>query len=693
MELDEFREDVIETVKAKARIDSDFEVSAFVNWCADRLIEAEEIDEFEPCFWDKMVGRHRLVIHGFSYDELDGSAKLVIADYVGDYAFHSLTFSELERLFDRLRFFLEESLTGRLKNIVEESLPAYSVCMTLYDHREDLRRVKLYVVSDGVLSNRVKDLAPQEIGDITVERQVWDVSRFHRIFESSSGRDELVVDFTDGTADGIPCLEASQSRENIRAYLCVLPGSVLAGIYDRYGSRLLEGNVRAFLSSSGKVNRGIRKTIIESPEMFFAFNNGIAATASHVEVISKQSGLQLLKCRDLQIVNGGQTTASLLNAKLKDKADLAQIFVPMKLTVIDDDSIESIIPEISRCANSQNKVSDADFFSNHRFHIRMEEFSRRIWAPAVGGAQHESHWFYERARGQYLNAQSKLGSRERAQFSLLNPRSQLVTKTDLAKFRNSWDQKPHVVSLGAQKNFRHFAEGIASKWDTADTQYNEDYFRTSVALAILFKYTERLVSKQEWYDGGFRAQIVTYSISKLANIVAKLPGKSLDLRRIWTEQDVSRAIGNQLVLITRSAHQVISNPSRGFANQTEWCKKELCWRELESAEVDIFSEFSEELTDLQEEVSQKRAARSDQKVLNGIEAQSTVVMLGVEYWTSLLTWGKQNNLASPEDISFLNVAIRMFTGGKPPSDKQSIRILSIRDRYEGNGFLSGPGFY
>ena len=128
-----------------------------------------------------------------------------------------------------------------------------------------------------------------------------------------------------------------------------------------------------------------------------------------------------------------------------------QIFVQMKLSVIDSEQSEVVVPRISEYANTQNRVNAADFFSNHPFHIRMEEFSRRIWAPAQQGAQRETKWFYERARGQYADAQSKLTPGEQKRFKAEYPKPQMFTKTDLAKFENVWDDHPKWVNLAARR--------------------------------------------------------------------------------------------------------------------------------------------------------------------------------------------------------------------------------------------------
>jgi len=197
---------------------------------------------------------------------------------------------------------------------------------------------------------------------------------------------------------------------------------------------------------------------MNEPYMFFAYNNGITATAQEVETNVSETGLQITRIKDLQIVNGGQTTASLFHTRRKAKAPLDGIFVQMKLAVIDSQESETVVPRISEYATTQNRVNAADFFSNHPFHIRMEEFSRRIWAPAKQGEQRETKWFYERARGQYADAHAKLTPGEQRRFKAENPKSQMITKTDLAKFENVWDEHPKWVNLGAQKNFAQYAK-------------------------------------------------------------------------------------------------------------------------------------------------------------------------------------------------------------------------------------------
>jgi hypothetical protein len=624
-------------------------------------------------------------VDGYCFDEVDGSFSLVVANYEGREAVSTLTQTDATKYFSMLRTFVEDAVSGRLQQTFEESSPGYGLASDLYLRRESISRFRAFLLSDSTLSARVKDWPEDAIAGSPVEFHIWDMTRFHRVFESAMGRDELEVDFTEFSATGLPCLEAGHVEGEYKAYLCVIPANILVNIYERFGSRLLEGNVRSFLSTRPKVNKNIRLSILKEPEMFFAYNNGIAATATGVQVERGRQGGRLLHATYLQIVNGGQTTASLALARRKDSADLREIFVPMKLSVVTPAEAEEIIPRISYCANSQNKVSDADFFSNHPFHVRIEEISRRLWAPATGGAQYETHWFYERARGQYLNEQVKLTPTEKKRFLYQNPRTQVITKTDLAKYENAWRGLPHIVSLGAQKNFMAFAQWVGEQWKQSDIDFNEEFFRNAVAKSILFRHTERLVTRQSWYQNGYRANIVAYTIALLTSLIkSQTPDKALDLKGIWTTQDVSSNLDSQLALIAKSAFDVIVAPSHGFQNVTEWCKKEICWQRVRETEVPINRAFIRELVGQDEIRGAKKNARTQQQMNSGIEAQTSVVTLGAGYWLKLGEWGRKNKLLSAKDEKLLKIATKIPQ--TIPTDWQSVLLLAIMQRMEEEGF-------
>jgi hypothetical protein len=690
VKLDSFRNDFLETVRAHAAAEGDFTQAAFVTIASQKLMDAEEFSDFEPCYHEGIGIRDRRVklrVDGYSYDDADGSMKLLISDFRGGPEAETLTYTEATALFSRLRAFVSESMGGMLHPELEESTPAYALAGDICRNRQSIMRFRLFLVTDAMLSSRVKDWPEDSLNQIPLEFHIWDISRFHRAFESKSGRDELAFDFRDFTPDGLPCLEASQTSGEYKAYLCMIPGAVLADLYDRYGSRLLERNVRSFLGARGSksVNTGIRTTILKQPSMFFAYNNGIAATASAADVVQDGNRLCLTVVQDLQIVNGGQTTASLSTTRRKEKNDLGNIYVQMKLSIITPEHADEVIPNISRYANSQNKVSEADFFSNHPFHVRVETHSRHIGAPAVRGAQYNTYWFYERARGQYLNEQAKLSKSDKNRFLLQNPREQLITKTDLAKFENAWRGLPHIVCLGAQKNFREFAIWIDSLWQASDLDFNEEFFRRLVVKAILWKATERLVSKQDWYNKGYRGQIVAYTIAKLSlDIEKKEKGKYLDFRTIWSKQQISTGLERQLALIAEAIFTVMLDPERGIENVTEWCKKKLYWEKVENLDIQLLTEFKKELVEKDEIQAEAKIAKQIQKVDNGIEAQKIVFELGAKYWQKLLNWGVERSLLTTDDVSVIKVAARI--PNKIPSDKQCFWLLEIKDKVETDGF-------
>ena len=688
MTPDEFRKEILENVAAQAAASEEFRHSAFVEHCLRLLEEADEVADSQPCFYRGTGSKNRNSgVDAYSLDEADGSVRLFIAEFNGAADPGSLTHTDARGWFSRLQTFCEDSFSGKALREVEESAPAYGFASLLNQTRPGITRLRFYLLTDAVISTRIRDLPEMSVSGITAESHIWDISRFFRVFESQTGKDELEVDFAAMLPGGLECIAASVESTQYQAYLCVIAGDALASIYETYGSRLLEGNVRSFLTLRGKVNKGIRNTILNRPDMFFAFNNGIACTASAIELSNTRDGVRLLKAKDLQIVNGGQTTASLASAARNDRASLKSVFVQMKLSVVTPEESGEVIPEISRCANSQNKVSEADFFSNHEFHRRIEQVARRLWAPAAGGAQYETHWFYERARGQYLNEQNNLTAAEKKKFQMLNPRDHVITKTDLAKFENTWRQLPHVVSQGAQKNFLAFSSYAADEWNRNSEQFNDDYFKKLVAKTILFRTTERLVSEESWYQGGYRANVVTYTVAKLSQMLyEQCRDRTLDLRQLWSQQVLPDNLQAVLRKVAKAMFDVIVSPDSAFQNVTEWCKKELCWKRASGIEIDLDlgRALRTLLLDKDEEKHIQRTSMQDQRIGDGIENQRLVLELGPIYWTTARKWGREQALTSPDEDGILAVAASIPR--KLPTEKQSWRLVQIKEKLELEGF-------
>ena len=412
--------------------------------------------------------------------------------------------------------------------------------------------------------------------------------------------------------------------------------------------------------------------------MFFSYNNGLTTTAEDVEVADLGEGLLLMSANNFQIVNGGQTTASIHALRKLAVEQLKDVFVQMKLIVVPKEQSETVVPNISQFANSQNKVNAADFFANHPFHIRMEEFSRRMLAP-IGDSNYREHkWFYERARGQFADERGRRTPSERKSFDAVFPKAQFFTKTDLAKFEMSCRCKPHVVSMGAQKNFGELARAIGSEWgDNNGPQFDEVWFQRLIAKAIIFRNMERIVPTQEWYTGGYRANIVTYCIAKVVHD-AEARGKVIDFDSVWRLQRVPSDLERALLAAAEAANEVIINPPTGIRNMSEWAKKQACWATFSKHEVAYQPGFETVLIDPEQAKALKRDRRRENAEVDGIEAQRMVVGQGADYWAQWLAYGQSARQLNSREAGILQACTMLPR--RVPTEKQSIVALEIADK-------------
>ena len=692
MELETYRKDYLENVKRDAAADNDGTVATFVKEVLNDLQDMNVIPDFELCYAIGKNGRKSYRVDGYAFDDYDCSMSLFIADYEGEENISTLTKTEANSLFEKLYTFIDGCVNGNFRNTVEISTPVYDLVERIIFLEKTIRKYRLFILTDKEMSGKISAIDTSEINVIPVEYNIWDIKRLYRVMGTGDGHEPVEIDFKEITQEGLPCLEASDaSTDDVKCFLCVISGKILADLYDKYGSTLLEGNVRSFLSVKGKVNKNIRKTILgadgESKRMFFAYNNGISATATSVKLEESNGIKRIVSINNLQIVNGGQTTASLSNTRYKDKADLSGIFVQMKLTVIPNhEQAQELIPKISRGSNSQNKVSDADFFSNHEYNVRMQQISRRIYAPAVNGLQYETHWFFERSRGQYEQEQSKMTPSEKKKYQMQNPKAQKITKTDIAKYQNIWRELPYFVNMGAQKNFSRFATYIVDEWNKDDTQFNELYFRNTIVIAILYKCLDKLVPRQEWYEKGYKANIVVYTLSYFHYLIrTQFDGSELNMRYIWDKQRVPEEIEEEFIKLTKFVFEYITDEKRPITNVTEWCKKEQCWNLLKSREYKLSNTIADYIID-KEQLKKDRADGRKKHILEtGIQVQTEVINKGQEYWENALIWGKKKHLISDIDVSFLTSATKM-NYGRIPSEKQCQRIVNIDSKLIDEGF-------
>ena len=590
MRDNDFYLELINTVKLRASTNNLVDTLSFVTEVAERLEADPVFGEFRLVDWSGSGSRNRqLKLHGFTdFEASDGSFGLVLGKWSDSNVPEVLNKQVVDGIFSTLEAFIYDSIKANLSGKIVESSAAYEAYSTIKDNFKDISKIRLHLFSNQLLSSRFKEVVSTNIEGVSIEHHIWDFNRIKALYESARERESITINLADFNSNGIHFMRAADT-EQLKSYLCILDANLLADMYERYGSRLLEGNVRSFLGMKSSVNKGIKKTLSESRAFFFAYNNGVAATASNVVITKSLFGPELItSLTDLQIVNGGQTTSSLLNSRKKDGISLDGVTVAFKLTQVAFKEAAKLIPKIAEYANTQNKVAAADFFSNHPFHQKMEEISRRMLTPSRSGIRIQSKWFYERSRGQYLNERLYLNAKDKNSLDLEYPVNQVINKTDLAKYDSTYRLKPFWTCLGAQSNFMRFASNFSNSrneisddyWDKINTTYDESYYQNIISISIIWKRLEKLISEARgsWYEGDYRAQIVAYSLSLLFYLSSNF--SSFNLNRIWINQKTDENLDSVLISIAIIVQKTILKPPQGITNVGQWCKRDKCWDSL-----------------------------------------------------------------------------------------------------------------
>ena len=716
MKVEEYRAILHEDISIAANANMSNPEDEFLRMVTDILMSGEEFDDFVGCYYEGVSrgsGHGAIRIDGYAMDEVDKSCCLFITDYRGPYESDSFDKKRSDALFDSLKRFIKDSIRYEFYQEMEESTEAFEFARDLYYENEEISKFRLYILTDAYNNQRSKNIKDEEIAGKTVELNIWDINRIFDVVSSTTQKESVEINFSDFDTVGIPCVmgtECTNAKSDIEvpvaydgeeqpankmylitytSYLTAVPGNILCDLYLEYGSRLLEGNVRSFLSVKGKVNKSIQNTIKNCPEMFFAYNNGIAATATEVDTEKTPDGMVITRIKDLQIVNGGQTTASIANAVLtarKDEfIDLDKIKVPMKISVLDHDMSEKIIPKISEYSNSQNKVDASDFFSNHPFHIRMEDYSRKTPAPAVNGNQYQQYWYYERTRGQYNQGKMKLTPAQVKQYKLRYPEKQVIKMVELAKYMEIYAGAPDKVSKGKQAIVKEFAEEIKTQWVKSDEQYNVAYFKKVVAIAIMFNKADQIIKNSpEYRTGGrnsYKANVVAYALSIIFEYIRKNSKEaSVDFARIWNLQDVYPELEKQLTVLWPEVYDFITDDDRPTQNVTEWCKRKECWEQAKKRKWTILPEFLDTLIAKETLKAAEKDAKADQKVKNEVDDFKFVWSAGKAYWQKVLDWGNDRKLLYHAEQDILKMCVDMYDSAHTPTDKQVKVAMKAREK-------------
>lgn len=742
----EYKQEFLDSLRADSAINGSDTQDEFLSCTLGMLEDFDEVQSPQKVgFGDKRCsGQHVMRIDAYAFDETDHSLELFINDFQDTYETENLTGSKVDELYWRMYYFLDEVCNGKIANYFDDSDDALKIAALIKrrmnaigDDPEQILKIRMFILTNKELSTDIlnrnlletkirktkgsktvkstKKIKKADFNGKPLEINIWNLERFYEK-EKSFSSDPIVIDFrNDYSCDGIPCIKGNIG-ENLgyEAYIAIIPGKLLSEIYIEHGSKVLEGNVRAFLGTSGSksVNSGIRRTINNEPDKFFTYNNGIATTAADVETEEKDGQLYITKIVDLQIINGGQTTASLAEAVLKKtNPELNGIFVPMKLTVIDDRETENedgvrfydqMVQNIAKYANSQNKVTAADLFSNDPFHIWMEKMSKKIFAPAIHYSV-PTGWYYERSRKRYEQEQFKLKSEtDRKRFRAKYPKEQLITKEQLGMYLTTMKEQPNIVAKGKNFVIKEFNTIISQDYKTNKGCFNEFYFKKCICAAIIYRTVDNYLESHKdsarkptgfWYKaGGYKLDIVPYTIAKIIHSVPA--GFTLDWNYIWNRQDLSPAFMHEIEIVTKMTNDFICD-SHGVI-VTEYCKRPETWVSYrDNVRYTPSEKFLSELMPESITKEQEVASQKDQKDTNDLNYVTEIIKLGAGYWQRLLEEGtsraalgyvEQNTLRQAVDFAHKG-NIPCSASGKVPARTMALAksIYDVKDKLESLG--------
>lgn len=626
----------------------------FTDIALSYLVDSGETENYRVCFSEKISKRgieHK--INGYALYENYETLDLFITLYNSDDEIVNIKKSEVDKGLDRATKFFRNAAYGDYINEIEESSEIYDLANTLAnvkEVKEFLTRVNIVFITNGQIKSEVNQ--SEKIAGYQVYYRAVDINYLYNLSDKS--RIPIEINFKE-LGYKIPCIANPVENEDYQSWLAIIPGQALAEIYEQFGPRLLEQNVRSFLQFTGKINKGIRRTIQEEQHMFMAFNNGIAATADELIIEKTGGGLSIASVSDFQIVNGGQTTASIFHTWKKDKIDIRNVQVPVKLTIVKDkENFGEVVGRIAEYANTQNRVSASDLSSNRENHVLLEKLSRTIWASPKEGETHQTRWFFERSRGQYRNERTRHGvtPARKKQFDKQNPRSQMFTKELLAKYVNTYQEKysgkrivigPHIVVRGSQKNYAQFLN------HNFKYKPNTLWFEDMISLAILFKSCEKTYGVKPNAIGDMRYITVPYSIGWLGY---KLDYK-LSLLKIWKNQSLSIELTRVLEDIMRFIENFIKENAPGSL-YGEWAKKEECWTAIKEESFNLnLSNLKEELQSIEEI---ERDKQSDAE-LEGLQIKASLDRLNSihhKIWKKIELWGKETGKLSTYQVDMSN---------------------------------------
>ncbi len=674
--------EITDRARSDGNVTGDFREVAFTELVADELEESGVLESPATFHFEGGSGAGSMKVNGYSVPEEDSCLDLFATIYKGPTDEPAtVNAAEIEPVFNKLARFFGNAIEGLYLQL-DPALGPYQMAHYIYELRKSIDRVNLFVFTNARLAIRGEKRRKSAIRDMSAAYEIWDLERLRRLRESGTSYEALSVDLTTQPGGGLPAVRLDSGKNGFQTWVTAFPGALLSDLYGEYGSRLLELNVRSYLQARGKVNQGILETLRKCPEDFMAYNNGITVVAEDVVFEKMSNGHSITHLHGMQIVNGGQTTASIHRAAKDYGADLSKVYVQGKVTVVTPSRFQDVVPLISQYSNTQNKVSTSDLSANHVFHVGMERVSRREWST-----DQQTQWFYERARGSYQTAKAREGSTpaKKRDFEKRYPPNQRFTKEDLAKFENAWQGLPHIVSRGAQKNFVNFMQRVEKLPDGWEPDVNT--YRHSVAKGIIFRAVQKIVRNIDSITA-YQINVTAYTLSLLAEKTAR----RIDLDQIWREQDISIALASAIKSWAPVVFENLSVPAqRSGKNIGESFKSQETWDYIRSLDLRLSAAVERELLS----VNEGRVGTSGDEVLGerlDPGDQNNIARcreLSESQWLRIATWGNTSGALLPWQKGIARTLAGYAADGwqRLPSIKQARQGVKMIDQARSNGAL------
>ncbi|XZF13043.1 AIPR family protein [Chitinophagaceae bacterium MMS25-I14] len=513
-----------------------------------------------------------------------------------------------EKHFNRALNFIKKSIKRQINDQLQDGSPAWVLIHQLETSLfvDQIDVVEIFLLSaSATVERRGTEITPKTLEfdeetisvsfskdkqkftkELIVIKRLVDLNFLYNVYQAYGSRSPLVIDFSQPPYNNpIPCLPAA-SESDFDSYLCALPAKLLTELYKRHSSRLLEKNVRSFLQLKG-VNKGMQDTIKKEPEKFIAYNNGLTITATASELITSNGIAQIKSLTDFQIVNGGQTTATLYFSQ-KSGLNIGSINVMAKINVAkgaNDEILDDLISNISTYSNAQSKVSKVDLRARSPQLIKIKSLSESVLT--VSGKK----WFFERAKGEYATM-VRINSKKKAQIEKAFPKDRRFTKEDLAKYYAAWGDKPYAVKKGGEKIFRLFLEEISGEGKAKKAAIiNRSFYEDVIARIILFRSLEKIYGSGNNSLGQIRSVVVPYSLSIVyAYTTGGKKAQPFDLLKIWKAEKLDGSLEAFFRDLMKLVNSLVKQYSKSD-DLGEYSKKPELWDDIvTSKEIAAFME-------------------------------------------------------------------------------------------------------